>query len=533
MSTQVMSTVVNEVVIDGPVDRVYRACTDVERWPAIFAGVQGVRTTPAGADEVVMEMDVSNELGRNTVRSHRRYQPERRRIDFTMLTLPPAIAAMDGGWTVEPYGSGARLVVVHNFAPHEGAGTGAADLAATLHRTTGHVLDELKSWIEADRADTDGVSWAEVYAAMQRSTSPVSATTFATCELFISRLGLGGLDWGDVVMVLRDLKKKNTHEDWADWHRRWFALGRHYEERAVQAFTSGRLETGRFAIRRAVACYHFAEFFYFDAPEVKNATRARVTAAFEYGRPYLREHVRALSFRYRGMLLPGYFMAPAATGRWPCVILVNGLDSAKEVELYAFARAFLARGMSAVVFDGPGQGVLAGHVPMVVDFENVVAAVLEEVARQPDVDAGRLGLFGVSFGGYLAPRAAALNPAIRACISLSGGFDHDGYQDLNVSVRKDFRFVFGVPDDEAMDELCRTSLNLRAVPGLRVPLLSVHPEQDKVIPFESCLRLMDWAAGEKELLRYPGQRHVAPERFSDYIPRFSDWMAERLGAVAT
>lgn len=533
MSTQVMSSVVNETVINGPVDRVYRWCTDVERWPDIFASVRAVRCTTAGANEVIMEMEVSNDLGENTVRSHRRYHPTDFRIDFTMLTLPPAIAAMDGSWTVEPTHGGARIVVVHSFAPREGIGVGACELSATLHQTTERVLGELKSWVEGSRAGAEEQSWRETYAGMRSSTSKVSAATFETCELFISRLGLGGLDWGDIHMVLRDLKKKNTHEDWADWHRRWFALGCHYEERARQSFASGRIETGRFAIRRAAACFHFAEFFYFDAPKVKNATRARVTAAFEHGWPYLRERVRRLPIRYHDLELPGYLMTPPAPGPWPCVILINGLDSAKEVELYAFAREFLARGMAAVVFDGPGQGELAGRVPMAVEFEHVVGAVLEEVGRQSDVDANRIGVFGVSFGGYLAPRAAAANPEIRACISLSGGFDHDNYDALNISVRKDFQFVFGVSDDKTMGDLCRTSLNLREVPPLRVPLLSVHPERDKIIPFESCQRLLSWAAGEKELLRYPGERHVAPEYFGDYIPRFTDWMAQQLGAVAT
>lgn len=34
-----------------------------------------------------------------------------------------------------------------------------------------------------------------------------------------------------------------------------------------------------------------------------------------------------------------------------------------------------------------------------------------------DVDPERLALIGYSFGGYLAPRAAAFEPRIRACIA--------------------------------------------------------------------------------------------------------------------
>lgn len=520
-----MDTVVNTTTIDSSAERVYRSCTDVEAWPGIFASCQEVRLTVTGKDEAVMDMTVSNEFGDNTVRSHRRYDPAMHRIGFTMSTLPPAIAEMGGTWTVEQTDDGAKLVVEHNFVRRHDATMSTEELAATLHRTTDRVLAELKSWVEADQ------ELADRYAAMFASPSKVTPDMFEICELFYSRLGLVGLDWGDISMILKDLRKDSTHEDWGDWHDRWLVLGRHYERRAEDAFASGHAETGRFAIRRAAACYHYAEFFFFDEPETKNATRTKVTAAFERGLPFRRETVRTLRIPYDGMELPGYLTTPPGEGPWPIVVLVNGLDSAKEVELQAFADAFHARGMGTVVFDGPGQGLLAGHVPMVVEYEDVVAAVLAEVGKLPGVDMSRIGMFGVSFGGYLAPRAAACLPAVRACVSLSGGFDHDGYEDLNVMVQKDFKFVFGVDSDEEMAALSRKSLNLRDTPPLKVPLLSVHPEDDKIIPFESCERMLAWATGETELLRYPGARHVAPEQFGHSVPYFSDWMADRLGVV--
>ncbi|HSV66812.1 MAG TPA: alpha/beta hydrolase [Mycobacteriales bacterium] len=551
MSTQTLNAknlVVNSVVIGAPADRVWRSCTDIESWPRIFPTCREIRRTVIGADEVIMDMRVSNGLGDSSVRSHRRYHPAQLRIEFEMLTLPPTIAAMDGVWTVEPVSGGARLVVVHNFVPVEDAGPGAAVLSDTLHQTTERVLTELRGWVEADRdivaeqdagPDQDAVAGQETSGEGLRdawgprtAANGISAATFESCELFFSRLGLIGLDWGDITMALKDVRKASTHEDWADWHRKWSALGVHYEGRATEAFAAGYLETGRVAIRRATACHHVAEFFYFDDPEVKNASRARVTEVFDRGLPYLRETVRPLSIPYQGMDLPGYLMTPPGPGPWPCVVLVNGLDSAKEVELHSFARELIARGMGAVVFDGPGQGLLIGRMPMVVEFEQVVAAVVTEIGRHPEVDSDRLGIFGVSFGGYLAARAAATVPGFQACVNLSGGFDHDSFDAVNVMVKKDFRYVFGLDDDDAMLALCRNSLHLRDIPPLTIPLLAIHGELDSIIPIESCERMLDWATGECELIRYPGERHVATNYFGDFIPRFCDWLATRLGVVA-
>jgi dienelactone hydrolase len=366
----------------------------------------------------------------------------------------------------------------------------------------------------------------------QTAANTLSPLTFETCELFFARLGQAGMDWGDITNALKGLRKESTHDDWAHWHQRWSGLADDYERRFDAAIRAGRKETARISGIKAAACHHFAEFFFFADTALKFESRRKVTELFDRNVPYLRETVAPLTVPIVGYpAAPGYLIAPQGSGPFPTVILINGLDSAKEVELYAFAREFAARGLAAVVFDGPGQGVFAGKVPMPVDFENVVRAVVDAVSDLPAVDAARLGIFGVSFGGYLAVRAAAHIPDLRACVNLSGGFDHDHYRQINPLVRTDFRFVFGVGDDEAMERICRTSLNLKQAQPLRIPLLSIHGQLDSIIPIESARRVVDWAQGGAELIQYPGERHVATNYFGDFIPRLADWLAEHLGAV--
>ena len=49
--------------------------------------------------------------------------------------------------------------------------------------------------------------------------------------------------------------------------------------------------------------------------------------------------------------------------------------------------------------------------------------MLDWVESRSDLDPVRIGLWGVSLGGYYAPRAAAFDKRVKACISLSGPFD--------------------------------------------------------------------------------------------------------------
>ena len=522
-------SIVNIAVIDAPPARVWRCCTDIERWPAIFPSTLEVRRTEVGPNEVVMDMTVENELGRNEVRSHRRYRPAEYRIDFRMINLPPAIEAMDGNWVLEPDGRGTRLIVRHDFVPKPGAS--ADELSATLFQTTETVLGLLRNWIEAGRdlmayADADGLrdAWGPRTAA-----NGISPETFETCELFFSRLFLGGLDWGDLTIVLKDLRKQSTHADWADWHQRWSALGVHHEQRGAESLGAGLIETARVSYRKAAACHHYAEFFYFDDLPAKHASRDRVTELFEQIMPYLPEAVRPLRSRCGGADVPGYLMTPrgarpvavrdagqrARLGQGGRAVRVRPRVHRARHGGRGFRRARPGRAGRPGADDrrlraGGGRGARRGRGPA-------------RGGRFADGHfRGQLRRLPGRAGRRLRARLPGLHQSVRGLRPRQLRLDQ---------LHGALRLVFGMPGDAAMDQLARTSLNLRDVPPLRVPLLAIHGELDSIIPIESCERMLDWAAGETELIRYPGERHVATNYFGDFIPRFCDWMAGQLGAV--
>ena len=94
----------------------------------------------------------------------------------------------------------------------------------------------------------------------------------------------------------------------------------------------------------------------------------------------------------------GHLLSP---GPHPVVILVPGLDSAKE-ELGATEQLFLDRGLATFAVDGPGQGEAEYDLPIRSDWEVPGSAVIDALEQLPEVDPTRIGAWGVSLGGYYA-----------------------------------------------------------------------------------------------------------------------------------
>src|SRR4029077_414226 len=100
-------------------------------------------------------------------------------------------------------------------------------------------------------------------------------------------------------------------------------------------------------------------------------------------------------------------------------------DGTCEELFFSIAGGTLKRGYNVLIFDGPGQGgaLVMQKLAMRADWENVVTPVVDYLFTRPDVDSAHIALYGGSFGGYLAPRAAAFEHRLGACIADAALFD--------------------------------------------------------------------------------------------------------------
>jgi 2,6-dihydroxypseudooxynicotine hydrolase len=206
-----------------------------------------------------------------------------------------------------------------------------------------------------------------------------------------------------------------------------------------------------------------------------------------------------------------------------------GLDSTKE-EGDAYEAPFLARGIATLIFEGPGQGEAQYDFPIRGDYEVPVKFVIDFVEKRSDLDATRLGMWGVSLGGYYAPRAAAFDKRIKACIALGGPFNWganwDGLPELT-------RQAFRVRSHCKTPEEARKNANTLSLKGvaqnITCPLFIVNGRLDRIVPAKDAERLAREAKGPVELMMIEDGNHIATNRAYRWRSQSADWMKERLG----
>jgi dipeptidyl aminopeptidase/acylaminoacyl peptidase len=318
-------------------------------------------------------------------------------------------------------------------------------------------------------------------------------------------------------------------ERWEDWCRAWSARAALHEEIGRKSLAEGyRLSAGEHLTRAAV-CYHFSKFvFVVDYEQMKAAHRKAVECR-NLALPLLSPPGERVVIPYEGKQLYGNLRKPRSAARAPVVVMCMGLDSAKE-EMDSNEGVFLARGMATLTFDGPGQGEGEYDFAIRGDYETVVKAVVDFLETRSDVDARRIGLWGVSLGGYYAPRAAAYEKRVKACIALSGPFDWaDFFDKLPELTRDTFRVRAKARSDAEAREHAATLTLKQAARNITCPLFVVAGKVDSLVPWQEGEKLAAAASGPVERCFIEDGNHVANNRVYRYRPQSADWMARQLG----
>lgn len=326
-----------------------------------------------------------------------------------------------------------------------------------------------------------------------------------------------------------DWRKALDAPDWNAWSSIMAGAADRYDAAGDTAALADCSQSAADLWRRAAVYFHYAQFK-LPAGARKSELQARCHRAYAKAANWLEPRATRLQIRFDDTSFYGYLRYPSRRVASSCVILINGLDSAKEVELHWFAENFLRRGSAVFYWDGPGQGEGRNTIPMH-RYSSVVSAVLDVLTSDPELRDVPFGVFGVSFGGFLACHAAASDPRLDACVTLGGFHDARILKRLPAPALGNLRLAYGLAPDGDVEAL-HDVITLAPLRGrMRGALLIVHGTNDHLVDLEQVHALSAWAAPVAETRIYEGAEHVCTDRFGECLPAISDWMTKSLSAA--
>jgi 2,6-dihydroxypseudooxynicotine hydrolase len=338
-------------------------------------------------------------------------------------------------------------------------------------------------------------------------------------EHWAPRFIANGIDFNDFQRVTASVER------WEDWCAAWSACGSMYEQFGMEAEAEGSAVSAGQHFLHAALAYHFGKFLFVDRPVEQRVAHEDAIRAYQRALPYVEFGGARVAIPYEnGATMYGILRRPQEVRRPPVVILIPGLDSVKE-ELHAYGDDLLRRGMAVLAIDGPGQGEMEYEYPLRYDYEVPIRHAINFLEQQPGVAADRIGLLGVSLGGYFAPRAAAFDPRVKAVVSLAGWTSIAPHFDRSpVLTRQAFIARLKV-SSVAAARAALESFDLRDVmQKVRCPLLVIMGHLDRIVPPEEAELMSASAGGESVLWMFEDGNHVCNNIPYKHRPQLADWM---------
>jgi len=231
-------------------------------------------------------------------------------------------------------------------------------------------------------------------------------------------------DIGECFSTARSISDGDAQE----WNRMWLSVANRLLQEAHNFEKKKHLISAGETLMRATN-YILASEFYL----VEQKDRERRLDIWQKARDafikaltflYPDGSVKPVRIPYQKTTLPGYFCRTHKKNA-PLLITHTGFDATAEEVFWGTGIHAMRRGYNCLIFEGPGQGemIVKQNMPFRFDWEIPVKAVVDFAMLLPDVNQEKIALMGTSFGGYFAPRAAAFEKRIKACIANGGVFD--------------------------------------------------------------------------------------------------------------
>ncbi|WEB21084.1 alpha/beta hydrolase family protein [Lactobacillus gasseri] len=233
-------------------------------------------------------------------------------------------------------------------------------------------------------------------------------------------------DEGEVLETIMNIKESDEQS----WINAWSNMAANLQNRAHKFEKAGKLISAGSSYLRASTYWRVSLMYFGDwqdprMQEFSQRSKDCYDRALELN-GYPGEAIR---IPYENTYLPGHFYRSpfAKNKKAPLLIVIPGRDTWADDTIWV-TDAAIKRGIHALTFDGPGQGMALRlqDLKFRPDFGNVLGPVIDFAQKQEEVDSEQIGAMGMSFGGFLVARGAAFDNRLKFIISDPGNMNWGG-----------------------------------------------------------------------------------------------------------
>ncbi len=184
-----------------------------------------------------------------------------------------------------------------------------------------------------------------------------------------------------------------------EWAAAWSGIGDRYRRQAEQA--DG--QAARDGFYKAFQYYSMARFPTPNSPGKRAAYDKAVAAYLAYAKFDL-PRLEVVRIPFEGKEIVGYLRLPDKARPSPLMIMWGGLDFLKEQSADNLLPIVREDGFAAFSVDMPGTG--QAPIKVSATAERMYSAILDYMKTRQEIDAGKIFIWGASWGGYWATKVA-------------------------------------------------------------------------------------------------------------------------------
>lgn len=332
-----------------------------------------------------------------------------------------------------------------------------------------------------------------------------------------------GMESGDVATILSNISSLDRDEwgrAWADMAQSWIDKGEALTDTDRQGASDAFIMAWRYAA--------FGGWPAAITPEKVKSYELSLVAFRKYAA--LQDcPIERIELEVEGGKIAFYLQLPKSDASVPVVISIGGLDSYKEYVAERYGPVYFSHGLGFAAVDAPSTGesdVLADE-----QGERIFSAVIDYLLTRDDVDSAKIGIQGVSLGGYWSTKTA-LREAERLAFAINWGGPLDkawsGDQMRGATRSREYLFDAGVAlmktfgyatQDDLIENQHRMSIVEQGIHENPTPkMLVVNGLKDTLVPAVDTLLLLQCGA--------PKWSWINPQGI--HIGRTPDWPDERI-----